>query len=163
MALTIDRKAAASHRGARSSPARPRRESARGVAIQVSTFPRIVDVVDNEASEELPGLDHADAFECRWPSELAADAMTVAKAFLWPSLWRRIVAGRNLLVAPFCVRPARQGDASPFPIHAPGPDRVACGVDDRHPFAVVRPVHRRLITPLMPRQHHPHTAEAGAS
>lgn len=148
--------------------------------------PQAVEVAEREVSEVLPGWDYADAFECRWPSAGAEEAMTVARALLAPSRSaRRVLAVRDRLVAPFGVRPAHQGDALLFPIQDAQPDRVVCGLDDRHLdfrvvvtlshgaarcttvvrrhgvlgaayFGLVRPFHRRLVTHLMRRgQHRP--------
>ncbi|WP_202613743.1 DUF2867 domain-containing protein [Ornithinimicrobium cerasi] len=143
-------------------------------------------MAEDEVSEVLPSWDYADAFECRWPSGGAEDAMTVARALLGPSRsGKRVLAARDVLVAPWGLQPGHQGDALLFPIQAAGPDRVVCGLDDRHLdfrvivtlsggvaccttvvrrhgtlgaayFAVVRPFHRRLVPRLMRRQHHPH-------
>ena len=142
---------------------------------------RRVGMLQEEASEVLPGWDYADAFECRWPMAGAEDAMTVAKTLLGPSRSaRRVLAVRDRLVAPFGLKPAHQGDALLFPVQEARPDRVVCGLDDRHLdfrvvltlsggaarcatvvrrhgllgaayFAVVGPVHRRLVPHMMRR------------
>lgn len=148
--------------------------------------PQAVKAAEREISEVLPRWDYVDAFECRWPSAGAEEAMTVAGALLGPSRSaRRVLAARDRLVAPFGVRPAHQGDALLFPIHDVRPDRVVCGLDDRHLdfrvvvtlshgvarcttvvrrhgilgaayFGLVRPFHRRIVPHLMRRrQRHP--------
>lgn len=153
----------------------------RKVMTGVARSPRTVEVAEGEAAEVLPGWDYADAFECRWPTAGAEGAMTVAQALLGPSRSaRRVLSARDWLVAPFGLRPAHQGDALLFPIQESGPDRVVCGMDDRHLdfrvivtltdgvarcttvvhrhgflgatyFSMVRPFHRRLVPHQMRR------------
>ncbi|QDO89987.1 DUF2867 domain-containing protein [Ornithinimicrobium ciconiae] len=155
--------------------------------------PVVAAVAEVEASEVLPGWDYADAYECRWASVGAPDAMTVARALLGPSpSARRVLAARDLLVAPLGVQPAYQGDVLLFPIQVAGPERVVCGLDDRHLdfrvivtllggvarcttvvrrhgylgaayFAVVRPFHRRLVPHLMRQHPQAHVTAAEAS
>jgi hypothetical protein len=154
-------------------------------SLPLPSGPRAVEVPADEASEALPGWDYADAYECRWQVPRAADAMSAAEMLLSPSRSaRRILAARDRLVAPLGVQRAHQGDALLFPIQAATPDRVVCGMDDRHLdfrvivtltegvvrcttvvrrhglagaayFAVVGPFHRRIVPRLMRRIHHP--------
>lgn len=156
-------------------------------------LPRRVHVPEREASEVLPGWDYADAFECGWRA-VGVDAMAVAGALLGPSRSaRRVLLARDRVVAPFGVQPAHQGDALLFPVLSSEPQRVVCGLDDRHLdfrvivslsdgvarcttvvrrhglagavyFAVVGPFHRRLVPHLMRRaQQQPSTLHVEAS
>ena len=193
MVLTIDSETAAPGGGARRFHVWAPRATSRSAVTPTSFSPQVVEVAEDEPSEVLPGWDYADAFECRWSSEGGEDAMTVARALLGPSRSaERVLAARDLLVAPFGVRPAHQGDALLFPIQAAEPERVVCGLDDRHLdfrvivtlsgggarcttvvrrhgalgaayLAVVRPIHRRFIPHLMRRHHRTPAMEAAAS
>lgn len=134
-----------------------------------------------EASDVLPGWDYADAFEGSWRGAVPPEAMAVARSLLGPSRSaRRILGARDLVVRPFGLQRAHQGYALLFPVLAEMPERVVCGLDDRHLdfrvivsvssgvarcttvvrrhglagaayFAVVGPVHRRVVPRLMRR------------
>lgn len=143
--------------------------------------PRRVEVDGSAACAALAGWDYADAFECPWHLESGDDAFTVARAMLGPSRSaRRVLVVRDLLVRPFGLREAQQGVELLFPVLEEEPDQVVCGLDDRHLdfrvivtvsagtarcttvvrrhgalgtayFAVVAPLHRRLVPRLLQR------------
>ena len=146
-----------------------------------SSEARRVDVDEDEAAAALPGWDYGDSFTSPWHVDGPVRAMTVAAAILGPSRSaRRVLAARDLVVRPFGLRSALQGEVLLFPVLVDEPDRVVCGFDDRHLdfrvvvtvadgvarcttvvrrhgllgtayFAVVKPFHRRLVPHLMQR------------
>lgn len=143
--------------------------------------PRVVKVDATAASEALPGWDYADAFECPWRFDGSVDVMIVARALLGSSpSARRVLTLRDLLVRPFGLRRAHQGEELVLPVLTLAPGRVVCGFDDCHLdfrvvitvsagvarcmtvvrrhgrsgtayFALVGPLHRRLVPRLMRR------------
>lgn len=146
-----------------------------------SPAPHRIEVDQHEVAAALPGWDYADSFACSWHFEGAPSAMSVARAILGPSRSAsRVLAARDLAVRPFGLRQAHQGGVLLFPVLSEEPDRLVCGLDDRHLdfrvivtvadgyarcttvvrrhgplgkayFAVVGPFHRRLVPHLMRR------------
>ena len=139
-----------------------------------------VPVDEDAASGVLPGWDYADAFQCATGGRRPLDAIIVARALLAPSsAARRLLAVRDLVVRPVGLRAVSGGELI-LPVIEQSPHRVVSGLDDRHLdvrvvitvaagvarcttvvrrhgwlgrlyFAVVGPVHRRLVPRLLVR------------
>lgn len=98
---------------------------------------KIVETKPIKDSAVLPGADFADAW-CISGIAIGADAETIAARMGKPPVWvTRLLALRNMLVAPFGLktRPAKEPMARtgfPFPVLSAQPQRVVMGLDDSH-------------------------------
>lgn len=133
-----------------------------------------------QVSDHLPGWDYVDAFECD-DDEAGPCAVAAARCLLHPSLMgRQLLLARDLLVRVASLKPALIGGADPFPLQYATKYLAVLGFDDRHLdfrvlvalapgrvrcttavrrhnrlgrayFAVVGPLHRRIMPHLLAR------------
>ena len=98
---------------------------------------KIVETKPVKDSAVLPGADFADAWRINGIA-VGEDAETIAARMGKPPAWvAKLMAIRNLIVAPFGLKTrlskgAKARPGYPFPVLSAQPQRVVMGLDDRH-------------------------------